>query len=438
MTTSIQVNNVSKQYRLGQTRQHTMLREAIVNFCRNPFKRQDQKNIFSALTDISFSVSQGEVVGIIGANGAGKSTLLKVLSRITYPTSGSMKVKGRVASLLEVGTGFHEELTGRENIFLNGSILGMKKKEIIAKMDDIVAFAGVDKFLDTPIKRYSSGMWLRLGFAVAAHLNPDVLLVDEVLAVGDMEFQKKCLNAMDSMRGGGRTVLFVSHNMAAIENLCSRAIWIDKGRLRMDGEPKHVISQYLSTFATAQQAGLTLDGVNRRGTGEARLTRIEYLDANGQPMNVVRTGDRLFVRMHYKVNGPVNYPHFGLEIFTDLGTKVTELNTWTAGMDVPQTLRGEGSVTVEVDSLNLLPARYYMTFWIASIGKPDYDRLDNSLVLDVEASDFYKSGRGMDNRFGLVCMPSRWSLDHGAASSPTGADSPNAKPGEFAYENSHH
>jgi lipopolysaccharide transport system ATP-binding protein len=431
MTTSIQVNSVSKQYRLGQTHQHTMLREAIGNFCRNPFKRRSQKNVFWALKDVGFSVSQGEVVGIVGANGAGKSTLLKVLSRITYPTSGNIKVKGRVASLLEVGTGFHEELSGRENIFLNGSILGMTKKEISARMDDIVAFAGVEKFLDTPIKRYSSGMWLRLGFAVAAHLNPDVLLVDEVLAVGDMQFQKKCLSAMDGMRGGGRTVLFVSHNMAAVENLCSRVIWIDKGGLRMDGEPKHVISQYLSSFATARQPGVTLDDASRRGTGEIRLTRIEYLDAAGQPMSVVRTGDRLFVRMHYKAVKPVEYPHFAMEIFTNLGTKIAELSTWAAGLETPRISRGEGHVTLEVDSLNLLPARYYLTFWICSDGKPDYDLLENTLALDIEASDFYKSGRGMHSRFGLICMPCRWSLGDDAACRQTIARPPTAESGEF-------
>src|SRR5206468_10115511 len=194
-----------------------------------------------ALKDVSFKVQEGEVLGIIGRNGAGKSTLLKVLSKITYPTSGKMKVNGRLAALLEVGTGFHGELSGRENIFLNGSILGMTRKEIEAKLDAIVSFAGVERFLDTPVKHYSSGMFLRLGFAVAAHLEPDVLLVDEVLAVGDAAFQKKCLNAMDEMRSGGRTVLFVSHNLAAVENLCSRALWIDNGQIRLDGKPKDVI-----------------------------------------------------------------------------------------------------------------------------------------------------------------------------------------------------
>ena len=193
------------------------------------------------LQGVSFQVKEGEVVGIIGRNGAGKSTLLKILSRITYPTLGKIETRGRIAALLEVGTGFHGELTGRENIFLNGSILGMKRKEIEGKLDAIIVFAGVAQFIDTPVKRYSSGMFLRLGFAVAAHLEPEVLIIDEVLAVGDVGFQRKCLNAMSELRNGGRTVLFVSHNMSAVENLCSRVLWIDNGQLRQDGDAKEVI-----------------------------------------------------------------------------------------------------------------------------------------------------------------------------------------------------
>src|SRR4029077_19960305 len=204
---------------------------------------------------VSFHVDEGEVIGIIGRNGAGKSTLLKILSRITYPTSGAVKVRGRIASLLEVGTGFHDELTGRENFYLNGSILGMKKREVDRHFDAIVDFSGVEQFIDTPIKRYSSGMRLRLGFAVAAHLDPDVLVVDEVLAVGDAGFQKKCIKAMDGLRSSGRTVFFVSHNLAAVENLCSRGIWLDAGSIQMDGAAKEVILSYMRSFASAQLQG---------------------------------------------------------------------------------------------------------------------------------------------------------------------------------------
>src|SRR5262245_27591496 len=216
---SIEVEALGKRYRIGGGVQSTQLREAIVSFLRGSSRQDDDNEAIWALRDVSFQVPKGEVVGIIGRNGAGKSTLLKILSRITQPTLGRIRVRGRVSSLLEVGTGFHDELTGRENVYLNGSILGMRKREVDERFDEIVEFAGIERFLDTPIKRYSSGMRLRLGFAVAAHLDPDVLIVDEILAVGDAGFQKKCLAAMEGLHSGGRTVLFVSHNMAAVENL---------------------------------------------------------------------------------------------------------------------------------------------------------------------------------------------------------------------------
>src|SRR6267154_954903 len=238
MTRSLEIQGLSKRYRLGQAQHDQMLRERLVEMIKRPWGDRKEAESIWALRDVSFDADEGEVIGIVGRNGAGKSTLLKILSRITYPTSGEVKVNGRVASLLEVGTGFHDELTGRENIYLNGSILGMRKREVEERFDAIVDFSGVEQFIDTPIKHYSSGMRLRLGFAVAAHLEPDVLIVDEVLAVGDAGFQKKCIQAMEGLRNSGRTVLFVSHNLAAVENLCSRGIWIDAGKVRMDGAAK--------------------------------------------------------------------------------------------------------------------------------------------------------------------------------------------------------
>src|SRR5579863_7883009 len=293
MNDAIVVDKISKKYELGALERDTMLRERLIRLLSSPFKRRSgSENTLWALKDVSFKIAEGEVVGIIGRNGAGKSTLLKVLSKITYPTSGRMKVAGRVASLLEVGTGFHEELTGRENIFLNGSILGMKKGEVISKLDSIISFAGVERFVDTPIKRYSTGMRLRLGFAVAAHLDPDVLIVDEVLAVGDAGFQKKCLNTMEDMRSGGRTVLFVSHNMAAVENLCTRGIWIDAGQVRRDGPTHEIIEAYMDTFAAADQASSDFSKIEgRRGDGHARYTGLEFLSSDGQPQPVTRSGE---------------------------------------------------------------------------------------------------------------------------------------------------
>src|SRR5580692_6516414 len=290
MTESITVEELSKRYQLGALQQETQLRDQLVRFLRAPFRRRAPKEILWALRDVSFKVDEGEVVGIIGRNGAGKSTLLKILSKITYPTSGKVRARGRVASLLEVGTGFHDELTGRENIYLNGSILGMKKREVDARLDAIIAFSGVEPFIDTPIKHYSSGMRLRLGFAVAAHLDPDVLIVDEVLAVGDAGFRKKCLNTMEDLRKGGRTVLFASHSMGALEGLCSRVIWIDDGEIRMDGVPGDVIRSYMAMFADQQQIAHDLRHVERRsGTGEIQFTAVEFMSADRTPQPVTRT-----------------------------------------------------------------------------------------------------------------------------------------------------
>ncbi|MGD2111126.1 MAG: ABC transporter ATP-binding protein [Phycisphaerae bacterium] len=412
MSTAVFADRVSKEYRLGQLHEVRHMRDALVNWIRRPFaRRQSNVETIWALDGVSFEIEEGEVVGIIGRNGAGKSTLLKVLSKITFPTSGVVKVQGRVASLLEVGTGFHEELTGRENIYLNGSILGMKKREIDKKLDAIVDFADVVQFLDTPIKRYSSGMRLRLGFAVAAHLEPDVLMVDEVLAVGDQGFQKKCLKAMDGLQAGGRTVLFVSHNLTAVENLCPRAIWIDGGRIRRDGNARDVIQEYLTTFAGEKRSGADLrDLSQRRGTGEARYTRLELLDADGNPSPVVRSGDSLTFRLHYEAHKRVQQPHFGVEIYTNLGTLVTSVNTWTSGFNLESIPPGEGYMDVHVEAANFVPDRYYLTMWLASVGTK-YDHLDLCATLDIEPADVQKSGRKLEKYFGIVFLPCHW--EHG-------------------------
>lgn len=241
-----------------------------------------ENQLIWALRNISFTIQQGEVVGIIGRNGAGKSTLLKILSRITAPTSGTIKIKGKIASLLEVGTGFHPELTGRENIFLNGSILGMHRNEIVHKLDEIIDFSGVEKFIDTPVKRYSSGMYVRLAFAVAAHLEPEILIVDEVLAVGDAEFQKKCLGKMGHVAKEGRTVLFVSHNMAAIKNLCARAMLLDTGVITHDGNANDTISSYLGRYQTSSSIEIIPEARPRLGHGPARLRKIWLTNQCGE------------------------------------------------------------------------------------------------------------------------------------------------------------
>jgi lipopolysaccharide transport system ATP-binding protein len=413
MSTAITVENLSKQYRLGMLQHETMLREALVNLLKHPLRRGGRKKeTIWALKDVSFDVQEGEVVGVIGRNGAGKTTLLKILSRITYPTRGRIQVKGKVSSLLEVGTGFHEELTGRENVYLNGSILGMKRREIKQKLDEIVAFAGVEKFIDTPVKRYSTGMTLRLAFAVAAHLDPDVLFVDEVLAVGDADFQKKCLKAMDDFRTGGRTVLFVSHNMSAIENLCPRAIWIEGGEVFRDGEAKDVIRRYLSMFAGAQQTGYDLTGIQSRGgNGQVRFTGVEFLDGGGRPNNLVRSGDEVRMRLRFRAGEEVKQPHFGIMVYSDMGTLVTTFSTWATGADIPVLPAGDGSVTLKIDSLNLMPARYYLTLWLSNLGGVKYDHLDHCMALDVEPSDPYGTGKGIGSRFGLMYLTGEWEFE---------------------------
>jgi lipopolysaccharide transport system ATP-binding protein len=297
---SIKVENLSKLYRIGLKEQrHETLVGAGLDFLRSPAKnlRQlrgltnftdanaDSEDVIWALRDVSFKVPAGEVLGIIGANGAGKSTLLKILSEITEPTTGRALVKGRVASLLEVGTGFHPELTGRENTYLNGTILGMTKVEVDRKFDEIVAFSGVEKFIDTPVKRFSSGMRVRLAFAVAAHLEPEILLIDEVLAVGDAQFQKKCIGKMGEVAEGGRTVLFVSHNMVAVKTLCKSTVWLDQGRIRESGEPLEVVTTYL-------EGGLRRETESSWSPDEAPASdEIRLLGARVRPVE----GDRIFM-----------------------------------------------------------------------------------------------------------------------------------------------
>jgi lipopolysaccharide transport system ATP-binding protein len=411
MTRSLEIQGISKRYLLGRAQHDQMLRERLVAMVKRPFAARAQEEAIWALRDVSFSADVGEVIGFIGRNGAGKSTLLKILSRVTYPTSGVAHVNGRVASLLEVGTGFHDELTGRENIYLNGSILGMRKREIEQRFDAIVDFSGVEQFIDTPIKHYSSGMRLRLGFAVAAHLEPDVLIVDEVLAVGDAGFQKKCINAMEGLRNSGRTVLFVSHNLAAVENLCSRGIWIDSGKVRMDAGAKEVITAYMSSFAGERPTGSDLSAPGERlGTGEIRYTRLEILSPDGTPCAMTRAGDGVVLRLHYHADVEVRDPSFGFRLFSDMGTLITEAGHWLQGIHIPKVSPGDGTIDVEIESLNLVPGHYSIALWITGAGgRPVYDG-DVRTALDIEEADVYRSGRMLNSKLGLVYFPQRWKI----------------------------
>ena len=392
---AIRVDNLGKQYRIGgpQGRStYKSLRESLANAAQAPFRRlasvvRGQSTAVSdetiwALKDVSFEVKQGEVVGIIGRNGAGKTTLLKILSRITEPTEGRAEIHGRVGSLLEVGTGFHPELTGRENVYLNGAILGMKRAEIDAKFDEIVAFAEVERFLDTPVKHFSSGMYVRLAFAVAAHLDPEILLVDEVLAVGDAAFQKKCLGKMGEVARGGRTVFFVSHNMGAVQQLCRRAILLDQGQTVADGPPDKAVNQYLS--ATKTQSGhidLT-EWKPRTGTGMVRFRSVATLNAAEEISNKYFVGDALCVRMEIETRTAIDALRIAVSARDSMGLPIF-LAADVDGdfrFEFPQRLE---ELEMTIPDLRLYPDTYYLSLWIADVGYETFDKVDDCVKFDV-------------------------------------------------------
>src|ERR1700739_14511 len=413
MSALIKIENLSKKYQIG-LENPTTIREALTGFLTlSRFSKSSREDTIWALRNVSFSIEPGEVVGIIGRNGAGKSTLLKVLSRITYPTSGSVTVGGRVAAMLEVGTGFHPELTGMEKCYLNGSILGMTKKEVDRKLSAIIEFSGVERFINTPIKRYSSGMRLRLGFAVAAHLDSEILIVDEVLAVGDAAFQKKCLAVMGDLRTRTRTVLFVSHNLAAVENLCRRCIWIDSGQIRMDGDPRSVIKADLDATSGERVEDIDLENSERRrGNGKLQFRRVEFLSPEGVTQRTIRSGDPVVIRFSLHANEAVAYPSIGFRMYTDMGTLVTETSTWHHGMEIPIVPIGDGYIDLEIDCLSLMPGKYPISLWATDDGGTVvYDNIEIAVTLEVELGNIYKSGKELDGRCGIVFFPQRWNLD---------------------------
>lgn len=352
---AIVIEGLGKRYSIGRNRASSKdgLRHAIEAAVRAPFawvksRRGERKDTdFWALRNVSFGIGHGEVVGIIGRNGAGKSTLLKLLSRITEPTEGRICINGRIASLLEVGTGFHQELTGRENIFLNGAILGMTRAEIIRKFDEIVAFSEVEEFLDTPVKRYSSGMYVRLAFAVAAHLEPEILIVDEVLAVGDSAFQRKCLGKMGSFAQTGRTVLFVSHNLEAVQSLCQRAVWMRDGRVEQDGDVSEVVDAYQRSFATDNTFSCANTDYG------FTIERVVLRDEKGNESSVFSPGDDLTVEISFTAEKPIEKPIVALGVLGANGSCFTS-NMLLDGHR-PQYLKGRGQISCTFRSIPLLP-----------------------------------------------------------------------------------
>lgn len=358
---AIRVRNLGKKYSIGGPQeQYLTFRDAIVNSVKTPFKRfhpASPDEGFWALKDVSFDVEQGEVVGIIGRNGAGKSTLLKILSRITAPTDGTVELHGRVGSLLEVGTGFHPEMTGRENIFLNGSILGMKRREIDAKLDEIVKFSEIEKFLETPVKRYSSGMYVRLAFAVAAHMDTEILLVDEVLAVGDAHFQKKCMGKMSQVsKGDGKTVLFVSHNSNAITSLCTRAVWINDGKIIEDADAKKVVGNYLVQLQNGFEFG------QASSKEKIIIKKIVLKNQNGKKTNNFLFGDDLILELFFYTPKKIIKPKFWIAVDSQFGS------LFGANMLFddcsPDYIEKEGRITCIFHKLPLLPQQYTISLGI--------------------------------------------------------------------------
>ncbi len=356
---TITAENLSKKYYLGAA-QANSLRDAVVNFARKPRLSRDRSEIW-ALKNVSFGVTEGEALGIIGHNGAGKSTLLKILSRITKPTSGRAEIRGRVGSLLEVGTGFHNELTGRENIFLNGAILGMKREEINKRFDEIVAFSELEKFLDTPVKFYSSGMYMRLAFSVAAHLEPEVLIVDEVLAVGDVGFQKKSIAKMRSVGSSGRTVLFVSHDMHAITRLCGRAIWISDGEVKLDGDAKSVVSEYLNERAETGAERRWEDAEKAPGNETARLHSIRVRNAEGSTESSLDIRKKIGIEMIYDVleSRKVLVPN--LHFYNDQGICIFVAHDWQSGWRNREREKGRYTTTAWIPGNFLAEGAVFVT-----------------------------------------------------------------------------
>jgi len=417
----ISVEHLSKQYELGVIGTGTISRDlnrwwARVRKQPDPYTRIGQKDAFArigesilALEDVSFTVQQGEALGIIGRNGAGKSTLLKILSRVTAPTSGVIKVRGRIGSLLEVGTGFHPELTGRENVYLNGAILGMKKAEVARKFDEIVDFSGVERFIDTPVKRYSSGMYVRLAFAVAAHLDPEILIVDEVLAVGDAEFQKKCLGKMSDVAGEGRTVLFVSHNMAAVQQLCQNAFLIKNGRIESKGLSSDVVSQYLNAYSNQDSNPFVFDNPDRSGSGTIRLVGGRVLDNNGVEISSIVAGQDISLEFDYQNTGEIEAARVTLTIFNQAGVAVTNATTSLTIGNI-YGLGKNGKFRCLIPKTPFPLGNYRVAVALHDQGGLA-DLLPNALLFLVDSSVFYPSLRTPDPRYCSVMIDHDWEHD---------------------------
>lgn len=420
----IKATDISKQYRLGVVGSGS-LKDDIGRFfakirgkedptlkigqTNDRTQKADSEYVW-ALQNINFEVRQGEILGVIGKNGAGKSTLLKILSKITAPTTGSIKVKGRIASLLEVGTGFHAELTGRENVYLNGAILGMQRHEVTRKLDEIIDFAGIARYIDTPVKRYSSGMTVRLGFAVAAHLEPEILVVDEVLAVGDAEFQKKAIGKMqDVSRDGGRTVLFVSHNMASIQNLCTRCVVLENGQTTFEGKTEQAIDYYLQGGKALQEIPLN-ERTDRVGNGWLKVNKIELTDTLGKLISAVQAGGSCIINFYYETTIEDE------QLLKDIVPGIQIKNGYDTGVSLHHSRligkkfsfdKTKNRFSIHINRIMLVPSIYSVTYSLVAQGTY-LDGLANAISLEVLDNDFYGYGEVPPDSHGLVLLEADW------------------------------
>jgi lipopolysaccharide transport system ATP-binding protein len=418
MSYACRVERLGKRYRVDRATQsdnygYRTLREDLIRLATAPWRglrdrsSADRSEDFWALRDTDFEIQPGEVVGIIGRNGAGKSTLLKILSRVTKPTTGLVELRGRVGSLLEVGTGFHPELTGRENIYLNGAILGMNRREIDRKFDEIVAFAEVERFLNTPVKRYSSGMYVRLAFAVAAHLEPEILIVDEVLAVGDMAFQRKCLGRMREVGQSGRTVLFVSHNMPAVESLCTRGILLEGGRIESDGLVPDLIGEYRRRVL-APLNGHSVSSFDREDPRRTKpvFRSATLLDESGNPVNFLPVGGSFHLRIGLEASEAISHPSIGIGIDDTMGQRLLTCYTPLSTVVVEE-IAGRCEVDCRIEGLPLAPGDYWLTLGMSK-GARRIDGVERALFFSIADGELFGQGRGFHR--GLCVARSEWSL----------------------------
>ncbi len=407
MDAVVRFEQVSKHYRLRHNRPGS-IREIFVR----PWQRQPRpaasREMLWALRDVSFDIHPGETVGLVGPNGAGKSTALKLISRVVVPNAGRVNVKGRVAALLELGAGFHPDLSGRDNIFLSGALAGMSRAEIKSKFDAIVDFSELEEFLEMPVKHYSSGMFARLAFAVSVHLNPEIFLVDEVLAVGDQNFQQKCKDRLGALQREGMTICLVSHSLEVVRGLCTRAIWFSQGQIEADGAAETVVRHYLDRTlkAEAQRLGeaASLTAEQRWGTQQIEIVRVRLTGAAGQVQTIFETGQPLVVQMDYRAHAPIPAPVFGMAIHRQDGVHISGPNTDFAGLTLP-TLTGAGQVSFTIPALPLLEGLYHVSVAVVSAQNAIYDFHDQAYPFRV-----VNASRRVREQYGVITLQGRWDL----------------------------